>query len=89
MVGAIAALLTVPMVMVISFLEDISPSFRRTFQLILIKKTLDYSVVPEEQGFEFDSYFKKKMWNIFFDYIFGYFKLLVLIKRKSINPINI
>ena len=58
--GAVAAVLTVPLVMVISFLEDISPSFRRTFQLILIKKTLDYSVVPEEQGFEFDSYFKKK-----------------------------
>ena len=60
MVGAVAALLAVPLVGVISFLEDISPSFRRTVQLILIKKTLDYSVVPEEQGFEFDSYIKKK-----------------------------
>ena len=60
MAGAVAAVLAVPLVMVISFLEDISPSFRRTVQLILIKKTLDYSVVPEEQGFEFDSYFKKK-----------------------------
>jgi len=59
MVGAVAALLAVPLVMIVSFLEDISPSFRRTVQLILIKKTLDYSVVPEEQGYEFDSYFKK------------------------------
>jgi len=60
LVVAVAALLAVPLVGIISFLEDISPSFRRTVQLILIKKTLDYSVVPEEQGFEFDSYFKKK-----------------------------
>ena len=60
LVGVIAVLLAVPMFMIISFLEDISPSFRRTVQLILIKKTLDYSIVPEEQGFEFDSYLKKK-----------------------------
>ena len=60
MAGVLATVLAVPLFMVISFLEDISPSFRRTLQLILIKKTLDYSVVPEEQGFEFDSYLKKK-----------------------------
>ena len=60
MAGALAAVFSVPLLMVISFLEDISPSFRRIVQLILVKKTLDYSVVPEEQGFEFDEYFKKK-----------------------------
>ena len=58
--AVLAVAIAVPLVMIVSFLEDISPSFRRTVQLILIKKTLDYSVVPEEQGYEFDSYFKKK-----------------------------
>ena len=65
MVSAVAAFLAVPLVGIISFLEDISPSFRRTVQLILIKKTLDYSVVPEEQSFEFDSYFKKNLEYLF------------------------
>lgn len=60
MVSAVAAVFAIPLVLIISFLEDISPSFRRIVQLILVKKTLDYSVVPEEQGFEFDEYFKKK-----------------------------
>ena len=58
--AALAVVIAVPLVMIISFLEDISPSFRKKLQLILIKKSLDYSVVPEEQGFEFNSYFKKK-----------------------------
>lgn len=60
MVSVSAAVFAVPLYLVISFLEDISPSFRRTLQLILIKKTLDYSIVPEDQGSEFDEYFKKK-----------------------------
>ena len=60
MVSALAAVYAIPLFLIISFLEDISPSFRRIVQLILVKKTLDYSVVPEEQGYEFDSYFKKK-----------------------------
>ena len=59
-VAALAVVIAVPLLMIISFLEDIWPPFRKKLQLILIKKTLDYSVVPEEQGFEFDSYFKKK-----------------------------
>ena len=60
MSAVLAVAIAVPLVMIISFLEDISPSFRKKLQLFLVKKTLDYSVVPEEQGFEFDSYIKKK-----------------------------
>lgn len=59
--AVLAVVIAVPLVMIISFLEDISPSFRKKLQLFLVKKTLDYSVVPEEQGFEFDNYFKKKL----------------------------